>query len=227
MKMWSFHDGCVDLKFGMGIAIVWDLTYFWSSTFVVDFLLFLNCGLSNAFGHPYLQLMVLANHLDHCSTYGVVGLMRVVGCFMWPYGGRLHLSWLDELMETMAICAHDCYLQIRLMLVTFSDHALAIFALNNFVVSWSVMSLPSFMVSKEFAFDGLCLREIMPWQIFYGCLPHLACCGRIWCLYIALIASKLSCNDRSLNKIFRSSEFCLILDLLTTFIVHFMWWSNL
>ena len=61
-------------------------------------------------------------------------------------------------METMAICAHDCYLQIRLMLVTFSDHALAIFALTNFVVTWSMMSSSSVMVVVEFAVDGLCLR---------------------------------------------------------------------
>ena len=47
---------------------------------------------------------MLANHLDHCPTYGVVGLVRVVGCFKRPCGGRLHLLWLDDSMETMAIC---------------------------------------------------------------------------------------------------------------------------
>ena len=57
--------------------------------------------------------------------------MRVVGCFKRPCGGRLHLSCLDELMETMAICAHGFYLRICLMLVTFSDRALAIFALQT------------------------------------------------------------------------------------------------
>ena len=70
---------------------------------MVDFLSLLSCGRSKVFGHVCLQLLVLANRLEHCSTYGVVGLMKVVGCFMRPYGGRLHLSWLDELMETMAI----------------------------------------------------------------------------------------------------------------------------
>ena len=104
-------------------------------TFVVDFFPLLNFGLNNAFGHPCLQLLVLANHLDHCLTYGVVGLIRVVGCFMQPCGGRLHLSWLDELVETMSIFAHFSYLWICLMLVTFSDRALEIFALTNFFVT--------------------------------------------------------------------------------------------
>ena len=71
---------------------------------MVDFPSWLSCGLSNIFGHVCLQLLVLANCLDHCLTYGVVGLMRVVSYFMRPCGRFLHLSWLDELMEIMAIC---------------------------------------------------------------------------------------------------------------------------
>ena len=71
----------------------------------MDFLPWLICTLTSILGHACFQLLVLANYLDHCSTYGVVGLMRVVGCFMQPCGGCLHLSWLVELKETMAICA--------------------------------------------------------------------------------------------------------------------------
>ena len=48
---------------------------------------------------------MLANRLNHSLTCGIVGLMKVVGCLRRPCGGCLHLSWLDELMVTMAICA--------------------------------------------------------------------------------------------------------------------------
>ena len=64
-----------------------------------------------------------------------------------------HLSWLDELMETMAICA-----------------------------SW----------------------------LSFANLP-----------YAELGASKLSCGNRSLNKILCCSGFCFNLDLLTTLVIHF------
>ena len=72
---------------------------------MVDFLPLLNCGLSNVCGHARLRLLMLANLRNRCPTYGVVGLMRVFSCFMRPCGGCLYLSWLDELMETIAICA--------------------------------------------------------------------------------------------------------------------------
>ena len=104
MRVWSFRYGCAHLKFGMGVSTVQDLVV-WSPALMVDFPHWLSCDLSNILGHACLQLLVLANHLDHCPTYGVVGLMRVFSCFMQPCGGCLYLSWLDELMETIAICA--------------------------------------------------------------------------------------------------------------------------
>ena len=72
---------------------------------MVDFLPLLNCGLSNVCGHARLRLLMLANFHNRCPTYGVVGLMRVVGFFLRPCGGCLYFSQLVKLMETMTICA--------------------------------------------------------------------------------------------------------------------------
>ena len=84
MMMWSFHDGCADLKLGMGVATIRDLAYFVVVDFCCELPSLLNYGLSNAFSHPCLQLFEFANRLNHHLTYGIVGLMRVVGCFMQP-----------------------------------------------------------------------------------------------------------------------------------------------